>query len=197
MDKGLRSVLGFNLSAQAHLPPSTSFQPGHRKKQSQTQAPGVSTPIPSPAPTVSTPTLQAAMPGITTPQALQRGIPTLQETVVPSVTAQLTLAQLSPLVSSAANGLPFDGALAQIPGASPQTAPQAPTSSPQQTIPCSRLPTLPEDRFKTLFAQFACTTGLRLNDRDFIIDGRPVNPWTLHRIVFACNGFDLVCLLYP
>ena len=104
MDKGLRTVLGFKLSAQGNAPapqqppqqppsmgstpsfaqpapppapsvnaggsrplPTTSFQPGHRKKQSQTQAPGVSTPIPSPAPTVSTPTPQASMPGITAP----------------------------------------------------------------------------------------------------------------------------------
>jgi hypothetical protein len=105
MDKGLRTVLGFKLSAQGNAPapqqppqqppsmgstpsfaqpapppapsvtaggsrppPTTSFQPGHRKKQSQPQAPGVSTPIPSPAPTVSTPTLQAAMPA-PSPQA--------------------------------------------------------------------------------------------------------------------------------
>ena len=45
-----------------------------------------------------------------------------------------------------------------------------PNIPPQQTIPCSRLPTLPEDRFKILFAQFASTTGLRLNNQDFVID---------------------------
>ena len=43
---------------------------------------------------------------------------------------------------------------------------------PQQTIPCSRLPTLSEDRFKILFAQFTSTTGLRLNNQDFVIDNR-------------------------
>ncbi|KAF8274792.1 hypothetical protein EI94DRAFT_1561254, partial [Lactarius quietus] len=63
---------------------------------------------------------------------------------------------------------------------------------PQPTIQCSRLPPLPEDRFKALFAQFVNTSGLRLNDREFIIDGRPVNPWALHRAVFARNGFDSV-----
>jgi hypothetical protein len=50
-------------------PPTPSFQPGHRKKQSQTQAPGaaMSTPTPPPLPAVSTPTPQAATPGITAP----------------------------------------------------------------------------------------------------------------------------------
>ena len=63
----------------------------------------------------------------------------------------------------------------------------------QWTIQPSRLPVLPEDRFRVLFRQFANTAGLRLNDRDFVIDGRPVNPWALHRAVFARNGFDSVC----
>ncbi|KAH9068204.1 hypothetical protein EDB83DRAFT_2377525 [Lactarius deliciosus] len=64
----------------------------------------------------------------------------------------------------------------------------------QRTIPIrtSKLPPLSEDRFKVLFTQFANTTGLRLNDRDFVIDGRPVGPWALHRAVFARNGFELV-----
>ena len=50
-------------------PPTTSFQQGHRKRQSQAQAPGgaVSTPTPPPVPTVSTPTPQAATPGISAP----------------------------------------------------------------------------------------------------------------------------------
>jgi hypothetical protein len=121
----------------------------------------------------------------------QRNIPTPQQNFAPSVTAQSNLTQMSPHVSG--NGLAFNGALAQIPGAQPQHPPQAPHPPPQQTIQCSRLPTLPEDRFKVLFAQFANTTGLRLNDRDFIIDNRAVNPWALHRAVFARNGFDSVC----
>jgi hypothetical protein len=58
-----------------------------------------------------------------------------------------------------------------MPGAPPQPPPQAPHPPPQQTIPCSRLLTLPEDRFKALFAQFASSAGLGLNDRDFVIDG--------------------------
>ena len=99
MDKGLRTVLGFKLAAQGNAsvpqqpqqpppmgptsfaqpappapppvtrPPPPSSQPGHRKKQSQTQLPGaaMSSPAPSPLPTVSTPTPQAATPAITAP----------------------------------------------------------------------------------------------------------------------------------
>ena len=54
-------------------PPPTSFQPGHRKKQSQTQASGaaISTPTPPPVPTASTPTPQAATPGMTAPSPQQ------------------------------------------------------------------------------------------------------------------------------
>ncbi|KAH9068206.1 hypothetical protein EDB83DRAFT_2377543, partial [Lactarius deliciosus] len=62
----------------------------------------------------------------------------------------------------------------------------------QRTIQTSKLPPLSEDRFKVLFTQFANTTGLRLNDRDFVFDGRPVNLWALHRAVFARNGFESV-----
>ena len=56
-------------------PPSTSFQPGHQKKQSQTQAAGAAmstpTPTPPPVPTASTPNPQAATPGITAPSPQQ------------------------------------------------------------------------------------------------------------------------------
>lgn len=120
----------------------------------------------------------------------QRSIPTPQQNFVPSVTAQSNLTQMSPRVSG--NGLPFNGALAPIPGAPPQPPPQAPHPPQQQSIQCSKLPALPEDRFKVLFAQFASTTGIKLNERDFVIDGRPINPWALHRAVFARNGFDTV-----
>ncbi|KAH9057865.1 hypothetical protein EDB87DRAFT_1628606 [Lactarius vividus] len=119
----------------------------------------------------------------------QGRIPTPQQSFVPS-TAQSNLTQMSPHVSG--NGLPFNGALTQIPSTPPQPPPQAPRLTLQRTIQCSKLPPLPEDRFKALFMQFANTTGLRLNDRDFIIDNRPVSAWALHRAVFARNGFDLV-----
>ena len=71
-------------------------------------------------------------------------------------------------------------------------APRPPSQASQQTIPCSRFPALPEYRFKSLFAQFASATGLRLNDRDFIIDNRVVDPWALHRAIFLRNGFESV-----
>ncbi len=121
----------------------------------------------------------------------QRNIPTPQQNFVSSVAAQQNLTQMSPRLSG--NGLPFNGALAQIPGAPPQPPPQAPHAPQQPTIQCSKLPPLSEDRFKALFSQFANTTGIRLNDRDRVIDGRPINPWALHRAVFARNGFDSVC----
>jgi hypothetical protein len=91
------------------------------------------------------------------------------------------------------NGLPFNGTFALIPSPPPQPPPHAPHPPPQLTIPCSRLPTLSEDQFNALFVQFSNTTGLRLNARDFVIDGQPINPWALHRAVFARNGFDSVC----
>ncbi|KAI9440128.1 hypothetical protein H4582DRAFT_1578964 [Lactarius indigo] len=104
----------------------------------------------------------------------QGRIPTPQQNFGPSVTAQSNLTQMSPHVT-------VNGPFTPMPGAPPQL-----------TTQCSKLPPLPEDRFKALFTQFANTTGLRLNDRDFIIDGRSVSPWALHRAVFARNGFDSV-----
>ncbi|KAH9029865.1 hypothetical protein EDB85DRAFT_1891902 [Lactarius pseudohatsudake] len=107
------------------------------------------------------------------------------QNLVLSATAQSSFSQISPHVSS--NG--FNDAPAQTPGPPPQPPPQAPQ---QRTFQCSKLPPLPEDRFKALFAQFANTIGLRLNEQDFFVDGRPVSPWALHRAVFARNGFDSV-----
>ena len=47
-------------------PPHAPLQPAHRKKPSQSQA-AISTPTPPPIPTMSTPTPQAATPGIAAP----------------------------------------------------------------------------------------------------------------------------------
>jgi len=55
-----------------------------------------------------------------------------------------------------------------------------------------KIPPLPEDRFKGFFMQFAAATGLRLAERDLIIEGRPVNLWALHRAVFMRNSFESV-----
>lgn len=44
------------------------------------------------------------------------------------------------------------------------------------------------------FILFSNATGVRLSEQDFLIEGRPVNPWVLHSIVSAKNGFDSVRL---
>ena len=42
--------------------------------------------------------------------------------------------------------------------------------------------------------QFTRSKGIRLNERDLVIEGRPINLWALHRTVFMRNGFDSVRL---
>lgn len=58
--------------------------------------------------------------------------------------------------------------------------------------PNGAVPPLTEERFMDLFMLFSHTTGVRLSEQDFNIEGRQVNPWALHRTVFARNGFDSV-----
>jgi hypothetical protein len=53
-------------------------------------------------------------------------------------------------------------------------------------------PVLLEDTFKTFFTNFARSAGIRTTERDFTIEGRPINPWLLHRAVFSRGGFDSV-----
>ncbi|KAI0293835.1 hypothetical protein BC826DRAFT_879321, partial [Russula brevipes] len=53
-------------------------------------------------------------------------------------------------------------------------------------------PPLTEERFMDLFIQFSRTTGIKLSEQDFVIEGRPIDPWVLHRAVFVRNGFDSV-----
>jgi hypothetical protein len=55
-----------------------------------------------------------------------------------------------------------------------------------------QLSPLTEEKFMDLFMLFSHATGLRLNEQDFNIEGHQVNPWDLHRMVFARNGFDSV-----
>ena len=93
-----------------------------------------------------------------------------------------------------ANGLPPNGQLAQVAGAPPQQSTQIAQPPSQQPIQPHKIPPLPEDRFKGVFMQFAAATGLRRTDRNFVIEGRPVNLWALHRAVFMRNGFDSVRL---
>jgi hypothetical protein len=91
-----------------------------------------------------------------------------------------------------ANGLPPNGQLAQVAGAPPQQSTQIAQPPSQQPIQPHKIPPLPEDRFKGVFMQFTAATGLRLTERDLVIEGRQVNLWALHRAVFMRNGFDSV-----
>ena len=95
-----------------------------------------------------------------------------------------------------ANGLPPIGPLAQarVTGFPPQQSPQFVQPPSQQPIRPHKLPPLPEDRFESVFVQFTAITGLRLTDRDLVIEGRPVNLWALHRAVFMRNSFESVRL---
>jgi hypothetical protein len=44
------------------------------------------------------------------------------------------------------------------------------------------------------FMLFSNATGVRLSEQAFLIEGRQVNPWELHRTVVGRNGFDSVRL---
>jgi hypothetical protein len=85
---------------------------------------------------------------------------------------------------------PVNGPLAQM-AARP---PPPPSPLPQQHVEPRQLPPLTEERFMDLFIQFSRTTGIKLSEQDFVIEGRPVDPWVLHRAVFVRNGFDSVRL---
>jgi hypothetical protein len=97
---------------------------------------------------------------------------------------------MSPHVST--NGLPFNGALATMGGTPPQRSPQIAQAPSQQPIQTNMFPVLPEDKFKTFFTNFARSTGIRITERDFTLEGRPINPWLLHKAVFSRGGFDFV-----
>ena len=92
------------------------------------------------------------------------------------------------------NGLPPNGPLVQMASAPPQQSTQIAQPLSQQPIQPHKIPLLPEDRFKGVFMQFTAATGLRLTDRDLVIEGRQVNLWALHRAVFMRNGFESVRL---
>lgn len=121
----------------------------------------------------------------------QRSIPTPQN-FVPSATPQSNLSQISQHVS--ANGLALNGALAQLPGP-PQQSPQIAQPPSQPPVQPHRIPPLSEERFKSVFIQYTSATGLRLNERDLIVEGRQINLWVLHKAVFHRNGFESVRLI--
>jgi hypothetical protein len=64
----------------------------------------------------------------------------------------------------------------------------------QQPIRPNNLTAMSEDRFKSDFLQFTRLKGIRLNERDLVIDGRRIDLWALHRAVRAGNGFESVRL---
>jgi len=51
---------------------------------------------------------------------------------------------------------------------------------------------LTEARFMDAFMLFSNATGIKLNERDFFIEGHQVNPWDLYRTVSLRKGFDSV-----
>jgi hypothetical protein len=97
---------------------------------------------------------------------------------------------MSPHVSAV--GLPLNGALAQMTGAPPQQSPQITHTPSQPLVQPHKIPPLPEDRFKNVFTQFTAATGMRISERDLIVEGRLISLWALHRTVFMRNGFDSV-----
>ena len=72
--------------------------------------------------------------------------------------------------------------------------PALPQPQPHTIQPTIRMPPGPltEEQFMDAFMMFSNATGIRLNERDFFIEGRQVNPWELYRTVFLRNGFDSV-----
>ena len=76
----------------------------------------------------------------------------------------------------------------------PPLSPQMPQQLEQQQSIGTIIqpPPLTEEKFMDLFMLFSHATGLRLKEQDFKIEGYQVNPFDLHRTVFARNGYDLV-----
>ena len=64
----------------------------------------------------------------------------------------------------------------------------------QQAIQPNELPAMSEDQFKSSFLPFARSKGIRISERDLVIDGRQINLWALNREVFLRHGFESVRL---
>jgi hypothetical protein len=108
--------------------------------------------------------------------------------------AQSIPQQLPPGFSDAPPGGTPQQQLAALSQHAPQPSAQIAQAPSQQPIQPHKIPPLPEDRFKGVFVRFTAATGLRLTDRDLVIEGQPVNLWALHRAVFLRNGFESVRL---
>jgi hypothetical protein len=121
-----------------------------------------------------------------------RSIPTPHQNFVPSAPGQSNLSQIPSHIPP--NSLPHNGPLAQMAGATPQQSPQIAHPPSQQPILPHKIPPLPEERFKNVFLQYTAATGLRVSERDLVIEGRQITLWALHKAVFSRNGFDSVRL---
>jgi hypothetical protein len=64
----------------------------------------------------------------------------------------------------------------------------------QQALPLNTLPSMSEDQFESRFLQFTGSRGIRISERDLVIDGRPINLCALLRAVRVGNGFEFVRL---
>jgi hypothetical protein len=91
-----------------------------------------------------------------------------------------------------ANDFPLNGDVSQVAALHPSPMPLPLSQQQQPVVPIPALPDLTEEGFMDLFMRFSHATGIRLSEQDFNIEGRQVNPWTLHRAVIARGGFDSV-----
>ena len=64
----------------------------------------------------------------------------------------------------------------------------------QQSIQPNKMPFVLEDGLKSRLWDLARSNSIRLNELDFVINGRPIDIWELHRTVFSRYGFESVCL---
>ncbi len=93
------------------------------------------------------------------------------------------------------NDFPLNSDVPQVAALHPSPMPLPLSQQQQQQQPVDPIPALPnltEEGFMDLFMRFSHATGIRLGEQDFNIEGRQVNPWTLHRAVIARGGFDSV-----
>ena len=79
-------------------------------------------------------------------------------------------------------------------GAPPQHSSQIMHLSSQQHNQPHEFSPSSEERFKNVLMYFTAYTGIRLCERDFVIEGKPVSLLALHKAVFLRNGFESVRL---
>ena len=94
-----------------------------------------------------------------------------------------------------ANGLLSNTVLAQMNRFPPQPFFRITHPPSQPNIQLTILPYLSEDRFHSNFMEFTRLKGIRLSERDLVVDDRRINLLELHQTVFSRDGFDLVRLM--